>query len=82
MVLTNSTQKVYVYNRLMFNIGICLDNNAEEAGCIKSVTRVNGKAACQNEVVFEDNFDRLSPKNWSHIIQIAMKPVSTHGIYE
>ena len=57
---------------------MCLGNdNTIENTCLTSVTRVNGKAACFNEVVFEDNFDTLSTKNWSPIVQIPSEPVST-----
>ena len=54
------------------------DDNSVENKCDISVTRVNGKVACQNEIVFEDNFDDLSTENWSHIVQIPNEPVSIH----
>lgn len=60
---------------------MCLGNDKNiENVCVTSVTIVNGKAACQNEVVFEDNFDTLSSEKWNHVVQIAGEPVSMHNV--
>jgi hypothetical protein len=44
--------------------------------CDKSATLVNGKSACQGQLIFEENFETLDPAKWEHDIRIAGSPVS------
>jgi hypothetical protein len=43
--------------------------------CILSPTLVDGKSACQGQLIFEENFDTLEPSKWEHDIRVAGSPV-------
>ncbi|XP_069688093.1 beta-1,3-glucan-binding protein-like [Periplaneta americana] len=42
--------------------------------CERTRTLVNGKPACQGQLLFEDNFDSLDNTKWEHDIRIAGSP--------
>jgi hypothetical protein len=46
------------------------------ATCNRSPTLVNGKSACQGELIFEENFNTLDPAKWENDVRIAGSPVS------
>lgn len=46
--------------------------------CLGTATIVNARSACQGELVFEENFNELSDKNWLTEVRFAGEPVSNN----
>ncbi|XP_034239467.1 beta-1,3-glucan-binding protein 1-like isoform X3 [Thrips palmi] len=49
--------------------------------CELSATHVNGRPACKGEVVFEENWNSLDRRKWSHEVKISGSPDFEFCIY-
>ena len=44
--------------------------------CEQTRTLVNGRQACQGQLIFEEDFNDIDTSKWEHDVRIANTPVS------
>lgn len=49
--------------------------------CGGTLTTVNGRPACQGNLVFEETFDTLNLNKWQHVVQFAANPDYEFVVY-